>query len=276
MCIECLLANRHKDQQIVSLDKAFKSKIAEYRNMIKSAEGLLSNVQNCINDCCQTEKFLSKTETDVMNKIEETFRCLQLYFDASKSDLMARASRAFKNHRVSFQSYTNDLKNLLSSTCVQIDYQNLSLDQFAKEVVSRKASISKMEEMTRSPMTLKNDIDISFSDKDIDNILKNVRNELSKITEKTGNQSGYQACKVPDRPITPSRSHLTASKSNVKQIAESKTTAFYAPKETSYAPSTPRLTKDVSKKSLTRSKSPIFKTDIRRLNIMKLLKSVGS
>lgn len=242
---------------IVSLDKAFKTKVHEYKNLIIKSEGLFEAAQKLISEYHLVEGFLENTLNRFQKNTDEVFANLAQFLENTKMDLMKRLSKDVSVQKNWHHKTAEELKFHLSNACLQIDYQGISLEQFAKDVNARKESLAKIEELVNKSSSRKVEAEISIGDAELDTIVKRVKLEISKLSEKTSLQSSV---KNAERLQTPSRNHTQTSKANIKPHVDGKPITSTNIKDT---PLTPRLTKDPSKKSLTRSKSPIFKTDIR-------------
>lgn len=256
------MANRHKDKEIIAVDKALKTRTSEFRAWTKHAEAVAAQAYKFIADCGTSEASLDAARKDTLRKTEEAFQAIHALVDAAKNEALSKISRSTGGQRESAQKTISELQSLVTAVMRPVDCQSLSIDTIGKELAHRKETVAKIEELMRSPVNgTKNEVECSVSEKEIDVLMKRIKVEFSKITEKSQHALPPQPSKLSERPLTPSKAHLHSTKSNVKPLHENRPASTVTGRE---APLTPKNTKDLTKKSFTRSKSPIFKTDIRR------------
>jgi hypothetical protein len=246
----------------VSIDKAFKNKVLEYKNLIRDSEGVLLAAQRQISEFSMIECNFDRSHDAFLKKLEETFISLAHSLDYIKNDLNSRYSKEAMKQRNSAEKDVEELKSLFKNACHQIDYQGVSLDYFNKEVSNRRNIIAQIQEIIQKPANSNFEVEFTLGDSELDSIIKKLRTELSRLFEKPSIQVSI---KQPERLQTPSRNQNHSSKSNLRHQVEARPPSSINKKD---APLTPRTTKDLSKKSLTRSKSPIFKTDIRTISLL--------
>lgn len=237
-----------------------KDKAAKYKSTMEDAQKAAMLSYQFIEEQKQKRDYFENEEIKTHRMVDDAFESLRLCVEDKKQQLKGMISTAFSDQKVSMFSVVAEISNLQSEITSTLEHSSLSFVQLSNELAAKRDSITRLLRLTKIRQKKIEIPKIEFTDSFLDDIIRAVKGIFSQLSVfKPRNITN----KSTDRPATPGRGHINPPKA--RQDSRSGSFAQTPIPPIKEMPSTPRVQKDQTKKSTTRSKSPIFNTDIRRL-----------
>lgn len=271
ICVECLLSNIHNGREIVSIEKACRNKVEAYKELMSQAEEVSREAKNWI---------MRLKENLEEHKLREksNLKTLEEYFDEVLTAVLEKknlVTQKFEHENQKFQEKgkfsIDELSQIEELVSSQINYTSMPLHVFTSNIQEKEDNLQRLKTIMLDKPSIPH---VSLPDI-LSAELGDLMNQIKSITAKTCEKEVAKPAQKPsERQVTPSRILPTASKLPSQHQAGLKHHSFHLNILTSHRDSnlTPRIHKDHSKKSLTRSKSPIFRTDIRKFPLTQWLR----
>jgi hypothetical protein len=332
LCVECLFLPKFKGKEIVSIDKAYKTKMQDYKNELKQYDALNKKVMTFLKDY---EKSFENCKSDydvLMNTVKEVFTSAAKLMAKLSNKITDSLNSTFENNKSKYEKSTIQLNNLIQNCSSIVQHEFLDAESFLYKVAERRICLQTLEDLLKSKTLSLDHFDKSCFDKEFDDFSKSFK-KLSvdkmhqantsipspsvfyngSISSRGGQEksrSTLPTAGISDRSVAHNNSallktitanaasptvtanhsvNLNSNSSSTNQPlqlhpSQPAQTAPTPPPQPSQSPAQPPVQppaptvspnppqppsskpkKENSKKSFTRSKSPIFKTDMLAL-----------
>jgi hypothetical protein len=263
ICVECLLSNRHQGREMVSIDKACKLKMEKYRDLMDQAEQAVSEVQSYHSALQECLDEINTRHEAIARCFEEHYEEVLRFVQEQKTATSRKLTSEFDEIKANFVFSMNEISKMEEAVMSPIQFTSMPFHVLS-ECLQERENILKIlkSKLASRPIFDSPPISSLLSDS-TEELMSQIKTLATKCCEKSLIQT---ASSTFDRSKTPTRMQQTNRKYSSRQQTEATSSSFILNPIPSQREKllTPRIPRDQSKKSITRSKSPIFRTDIRR------------
>ena len=289
LCVECLFLSKYKNKDVTSIEKAYKSKLSEFKNSMAVGDAKMKKINVFLSEI---EKSLHNCKSNLQNVLSysnSAFSEIVKLVNKSSERISSEVSDIMKAIDDKYSSVKCDIDKLVEESKAISAHEMMDMVTFLSKFGDRKKYIKSLDfYSSKKPPTFES-VQKSVVDKEIEELIKNIQKSFHERTSASQTPKHQHQPSSSDRPSTNHSktpiiekgspkifkyANLRAEKPNRSRTPRGNLQPQISTKDlvqqntsSSNATNTKSLTKDNSKKviTVTRSKSPILKTDMRSI-----------
>lgn len=269
LCVECLFLSKFKELEVVSIEKAYKSKLQDFKQDLKTVDIKTKKLSIASKEYeKQTESF-KETNAAVAAYLQETFAEIWRLVDQSMKRVAAEMEACQASAEARQEKFRCEIAAVMRSANSLYSHETLEPEPFLAKAGERKEVLQLLDRYCEKRPEQLEGMQKGAVDREVEELLRALqksKNERNSVVPppKAPERSNVTALRNPPAEKGCSKLVPLPDKPNVGVISIG-LSAKDANNPSQSTVNLKQLKKDVSKKSITRSKSPILKTDMLAL-----------